>query len=40
MMAQLEARQLVSRADLRRQLRRLVTISLGGNEEADAQVGP
>lgn len=40
MMAQMEARELLSRADFRRQLRRLVTVSLGGREAAEAQVGP
>jgi hypothetical protein len=39
MMAQMEARELLSRADFRRQLRRLVTVSLGGREVAGAQVG-
>ena len=40
MMAQMEARELLSRADFRRQLRRLVVVSLGGREEGEAQVGP
>lgn len=40
MMAQMEARELLSRADFRRQLRRLVVVSLGGREAAEAQVGP
>ena len=40
MMAQMEARELLSRADFRRQLRRLVTVSLGGREAAEAQTGP
>lgn len=39
-MAQMEARELLSRADFRRQLRRLVSISLGGSEADEAQVGP
>lgn len=38
-MAQMEARELLSRADFRRQLRRLVTVSLGGREADEAQVG-
>ena len=40
MIAQMEARELLSRADFRRQLRRLVTVSLGGRESAEAQAGP
>lgn len=40
MMAQMEARELLSRADFRRQLRRLMTDSLGGREAAEVQVGP
>lgn len=39
-MAQMEARELLSRADFRRQLRRLMTDSLGGREAAEVQVGP
>jgi hypothetical protein len=39
MLTQMEARELLSRADFRRQLRRLVTVSLGGREAAEAQVG-
>ncbi len=39
-MAQMEARELVSRADFRRQLRRLVAASLGGTATGEVHGGP
>lgn len=40
MMAEMEARERLSRADFGRQLRRLVAVSLGGAETGTARVGP
>ena len=40
MVAQMAARELLSRADFRRQVRRLVVVSLGGTEVNEARTGP
>ena len=40
MMAQMAARELLSRADFRRQVRRLVVVSLGEREAGEAPGGP
>jgi hypothetical protein len=40
MMAEMEARERLSRADFGRQLRRLVAVFLGGAEAGTARVGP
>lgn len=39
MMAEMAARELLSRAAFRRQVRQLVAVSLGGMEAGEAQVG-
>jgi hypothetical protein len=40
MMAQMEARERLSRADFRRRVRKLVALSLGGTEVGAAEAGP
>ena len=40
MVAKMAARELVSRADFRRQVRRLVAVSLGGTEANEVRAGP
>jgi hypothetical protein len=40
MLTEMAARELLSRADFRRQVRRLVAISLGGREASEAPGGP
>lgn len=40
MVAQMAARELLSRADFRRQVRRLVAVSLGGTEASEVRAGP
>ena len=40
MVAQMAARELLSRADFRRQVRRLVAVSLGGTEATQVLAGP
>jgi len=40
MLAQMAARELLSRADFRRQVRRLVAGSLEGREASEAPAGP
>lgn len=40
MVAQMAARELLSRADFRRQVRRLVAVSLGGTETSEVPAGP
>jgi len=40
MVAQMAARELLSRADFRRQVRRLVAVSLGGAETSQVVAGP
>lgn len=40
MVAQMAARELLSRADFRRQVRRLVAVSLGGTAASEVLAGP
>jgi len=40
MLTQMAARELLSRADFRRQVRRLVAVSLVGREAGEAPAGP
>jgi hypothetical protein len=40
MLSQMAERELLSRADFRRQVRRLVVVSLGGREASETQAGP